>query len=534
MNKEIFVLNDRIKQIESSFIKDGWVTIYDGYNNSDYDQTLIYCCIVDSKRIKKYKLDRDWVIRIGSEGKPAIFETYKNGKSITTYETYSEKGIEPFLFSKYFSFNNGYDSYVDISEEFILYFKLYEKIETKQNRKYLFIDSLGEFDEVIIVEPKKIKVKHKYLKEYISVRNVYFSICFDFMRLAKNNLNILNIDIIDKDFQTDYYIYNHLIRPLDFEPGKNQSWIHGKVIINPDKNKKNSYHFDNENREDVKFITGYDSEGNEILQDCKKENGKHFILTYFKKEVLNKYYNEPTKYEVDGFHVNCKFFTLKIDNNVEAYIPVFLTNLGMLPYKEQLHWKQYNISPQKGISSTYYKTMIEGNWAEHPETPDLYFKYKYKEFNEKWEKKFGWRFYKELAKEDEHLFTALHIPTSNNVKAFCEQILSVVKLTIDRLNETEFQKEIILSSNDRGITKLEKYLVLKASALPDMITFLRKLWDLRSGLLSHSFSNSNKDCKKAIEYFGIKSDNYIEVAKEIFIKSVYTLNTLEKRFLRQE
>lgn len=531
MDKETFLLRDRIKQIEASFIKDGWVTIYDGYDSCKDDQTLIYCCLVDSTRIKKYKLDSDWVIQIGSEGKPSIFESYKNGKSVTTYETFSDKGIEPFLFSKHISFNGGYDSYVDISEEFVLYFRLYEKLENKQNRKYYFIDELGELDEVIIVEPKKIRVKLKYLKEYISIRKMYLSVCFDFMRFDISNLKEMDIEPIDANFQSDYYFYNHLIRPLDFEAGKNQSWIHGKVIISPEKGRKKSYHFDYDNSEYATFITGYDNDGNEILQSCEREDKKYFILTYFKKEVLNKYYNDPTKYEVDGFHLKSKFFTLKIDNNVSDYVPVFLVELGILPYKEQLHWKQYNIPPQKGISSTYYQTMIEGNWAQHPETPDLYFKYKYKKFNEKWEKKFGWKFYKPLAKEDEHLFTALHIPTSNNVKAFCEQILTIVKITIDRLNEAEFSKRIILDPKDRGITKLEKFLKAKDVEIPEMITFLRKLWDLRSGLLSHSFSDSNKDCKKAMEYFNLKGDNYTDVAEDIFIKSVFTLNTLEKKFL---
>ena len=42
----------------------------------------------------------------------------------------------------------------------------------------------------------------------------------------------------------------------------------------------------------------------------------------------------------------------------------------MLPELEQLHWKQYNIPPKEGmnISRTYYRTMIEGQWAEQPET----------------------------------------------------------------------------------------------------------------------------------------------------------------------
>jgi len=528
MDKKTFLLVDRIKQIESSFIKDGWATIYESYNPDNNDQALIYCCIVDSRRIKTYKLDRDWVIQNGSEGKPTI---WGNGK----YQTNAKKGIEPFLFSKHFNFSGGHESYVDISEEFVLYFKLYESSGNKQNRKFYFIDEVGDLEEVIIIEPKRIRIKVKYLKEYLSVRKVYFSICFDFMRLDKNNLAEMSIEPMDKDFQADNYFYNHFISNLVFfETGKNQSSIHGKVIINPDKNKTKGYHFDYKNQEYAKFITGYDNDGNEILQDCKKEDGKHFVLTYFKKEVLDKYYNDPAKYKVDGWSVRSNYFSLKIDNNVDDYVPVFLIELGILPYKEQLHWKQYNIPPQGGISSTYYKTMIEGSWVEHPETPDLFFKHKYEQFNSNWEKKFGWKFYKPLTKEDEHIFTSLHLPTTNNVKTFCEQMLSLTKITIDRLNEKEFEKNPLAKKGDKGITKLEKFLKFNDIIIPDMIAFLRTLWDLRSGLLSHSFSNANKACKQAIKYFGLRDDNYVEVATDIFVKSIYTLNTLENRLLKQE
>lgn len=531
-DRDTFLIKDRIYQIESSFIKNGWVTVYDNNNLNDIDETLIYCCIVDSKRIKTYMLDSNWEIHPGSEGKPSIIGTYKNGKEQLTYQTYSEKGIEPFIFSRNFSFGSEHDSYLDVSEEFILYFNLYEKGSDKKNRKFYFIDEVGDLDEVIIIEPHTIKIKLKYLKEYISIRKMYFIICFDFMRFCKEEFKEFDVDFLDKNFQTENYFYNHLIRPISFiEAGKIQSWIHGKLKIGFDKNRHKSYHFGIADYEYEKFITGYDNDGNEILLDCKKSDEKYFIVTYFKKEVLDKYYNEPAKYKVDGWRVSSNFFSLKIDNNNDEYVAVFLVELGMLPHKEQLHWKQYNISPQKGISYTYYKTMIEGSWVESPETPDLYFKHKYEKFNKQWETKFGWRLYKELSTEDNHIFTSLHIPTTNNVKAFCEQLLSLIKITIDRLNEAELQKHIILDSKDRGITKLEKFLKSKGIEIPEMITFLRKLWDLRSGLLAHSFSNSNKECKKAIEYFGIKSDNYVEVAKEIFIKSISTINTLEKEFL---
>ncbi len=523
MDRETFLLSDKIKLIETSFIKEGWVTAYDSYQPNIDDQNLVYCCLVDSERIEKYRLDTDWVIQYGSEGKPTI---WGDGK----YQTNGEKGIEPFLFFKQFNFSGGHESYVDISEEFVLYFNLYERGENKQNRKFYFIDEVGDLDEVIVVEPKKIKVKLKYIIEYISIRNMYFSICFDFMRLDTKSLIELNVEPLDKDCQTENSFYNCYIRSII---GKSQSWVRGKVLLNPDKSKK-SYNFDYENQPYEKFITGYDKDGNEILEECKKNDKNHFVLTYFKKEVLDKYYNDPVKYKVDSWRVSSHFFSLKIDNNVEKFVPVFLIELGMLPYKEQLHWKQYNISPQGGISSTYYKTMIEGSWVENPETPDLFFKYKYEQFNLSWEKEYGWKFYKPLAKQDEHIFTSLHLPTSNNVKSFCEQVLSLTKLTIDRLNEKELEKNHLAKDGDKGISKLELFLKSKDIEIPEMILFLRTLWDLRSGLLSHSFSNTNKACKKAIEYFNLRDDNYVEVATEIFIKSIFTLNTLENRLLNNK
>ncbi len=526
MNKETFLLSDRIKEIKSSFIKDGWVTIYENLHEDKNDESLIFCCLVSSKEIKSYRTNNEWEIVCGSEGKPTV---WGNGK----YQTFERKGIEPFLFFKRFCANDIEESYVDISEEFVLYFKLYETGQNKQNRKFYFINEVNDLDEVIRVEPNRIKVKVKYLKEYISVRKLYFSICFVFERFDSKTLKEIKLIKTDKNFHEDNYFYNHFIEPTCFGPNSSKiiSKIYGKSIINYDKNKTKVYHFDGEKQQYLEFITGYNEDGSEKLEDCKQENKKWFTVTYFKKEVLDKYYNSPSKYKVDSHNVSSNFFSLKIDNNVDNYVPVFLIELGKIPYKEQLHWKQFNITPQNGISNTYRKTMIDGSWSEQPETPDLFFKFKYKEFNSNWEKKFGWRFYKSLAKEDEHSFTSLHIPTTNNVKSFKEQILSLVKVTIDRLNEKELSKDVEIEKGDKGINKLEKFLKLNNIELPDLISFLKNLWHLRSGLLAHSFSESNKECKRAIEYFGLRENNYVEVAKDIFIKSIITLNTLENRFL---
>lgn len=63
-----------------------------------------------------------------------------------------------------------------------------------------------------------------------------------------------------------------------------------------------------------------------------------------------------------------------------------------------------------------------------------------------------------------------------------------------------------------------------------MFIFLRHLQNLRSGLIAHSFSESNKDCKNAFEYFEIGQKNYANILDDIFIKSINTMNTLETYF----
>ncbi len=531
MTKDAFLFVDRIKQIQSLFCKDGWITVYESIHKRYDDEVLIYCGLVNKAKIRSYRKETDWRIEPGGEGKPTISSLFHNGEWVSQYSTYDKDKIEPFIFSKSFHFDEGHDRYVDISEEFILYYKLYEKGLNKQQRTFYFIDDLGDLEEVILIEPQHVKVKLRYLKEYIAVRQIYFAVCFDIVRYLDAKLVDEDTKPIDKNYKIAHGQYNHYIRLSPADASKLQGWLRGKVILDYDKTKTNSFYFDTANAQYEQFIISYNNEGEFVYESCERNNENYFKLTYFKKEVLNKYYNDPSRYAVDGFRISSDFFSLKLDNNLDNYVAVFLHDLSSLPHKEQLHWKQYNIAPQKEISNRYYTTMIEGNWAQDAQTSDLFFKDKYEDFNQKWEKFFGWKFYKPLSSQNIHNFQALHVPTKNNKKTFCEQILALVIITIDSLNEKEIGKNLELDENDKGIKKLEKFLAHHNHPIPDMIEFLKHLQNLRSGLVAHRFSDSNKGVQKAIAYFGLSDNNYVEVANDIFIKSIFTLNTLERLFL---
>lgn len=194
------LFKNEIEWIKNTFTEKGWITIYH-HSGEEYPRTLVYPCLVKSSRIKSYRLDTDWGLHPGSEGKPSIVTTYRNGRGRTQYHSNAEKGLEPFIFSKSFRFAEIEDEkYIDLSEEFVLYFKLFERSKNKQNRTFYFVDENGELEEVVKIDPNNVKVKKKFILEFISIRKMYLAICFDCMIIEKGTLSGLGISGFDEKY----------------------------------------------------------------------------------------------------------------------------------------------------------------------------------------------------------------------------------------------------------------------------------------------------------------------------------------------
>ena len=152
MTEQEFNQESHIKQITQNFTEDGWVTIYYHESGSYLTHYGIFCCLIKKDEKEKYLSTYQWPIHPGSEGRFAVYGD-------NTYQSFPEKDLEPFIFYRTFNHDAGLTNYIEISEEFILYFNLYEKINTKLDRHYYFIDDLGNWDEVIEVQPDQIRVK---------------------------------------------------------------------------------------------------------------------------------------------------------------------------------------------------------------------------------------------------------------------------------------------------------------------------------------------------------------------------------------
>jgi hypothetical protein len=449
------------------------------------DQGLTYSALVANEEVDEILSKPDWDLHLDSG--PGLCSYHNGKKEKVSYCRFVSEGVEPIVYYREFP---GKESYFELSEEFRLYLNLYERYKSNAEREYIYVDDNGDGEEVAIVSKNKVMIRLKYLKQYISARNMVFVIYFDLMRFSKKTLEELSLKDKDETNPRTYFIYNHLIRNIKIGEFNSQSWLYGKVFI-PGSEKFKPKLF--EDRKTEKFIVGLDKNGNEKYLLSSKNI---LIPVYFKREVLNKYYNDPSKFEVgDGLIRAHGLWTLRIDNNNLEYVVVFLKDLRLLPYKEQVYWKSYNIVPplNGGLSRAAYLRNMEGRFAG-PDLPDHSFKEKYREFSKKWYKKFGWFLFKPLSKNDGYHLVSLHIPSPENRKEFDEQVISLTKIMIDSLNEKELKKRIIKAKDEKGISKFDEFLKVKGCKSPPMIKFFRNL----QGYGSTQKKHKRKEIRKSV------------------------------------
>jgi len=529
--KPDLTFKDKLEEI-STFGKGEWVTVF---SKKEKDDEHIYCALIPIQDAEKSLKNPSWDLSIG-HGFPGFVYHFENGKRISSYYRFSDKGVEPLVFWR--SFHGIKDGYWEILEEFRNYFNFYED---KNNNKHLFIDENGDEHEVIIIEKDNIKIKLKYLKEFLAVKKMYLAIFFDFNRFSNKSLAEQGLKEYHRHIVKEYYCYSIGARNWEhhFDKEKSHGWLMGKKLIQGLKDFEPQI-INKKDEEYEEFIIGFDDDGNEILFTCnedklsnyfgKNEGAPQYVTpVFFRKDVLTKYYSQPNKYSVHDGYLECSgLWGLRIDNNHPDHVVAFLGDLGHLGHNEQLYWKHYNIGKKGKISYTAWARNFKAEFAD-PERSDLFFKQRFKAFNKKWREKFGWNLFSPLSKNDEYHFKTLRIPLTNEQNEFDEQVLSLTKLLIDSLNEKKLTIGLESKKGSKGIDKLEDFLRSKGVIFESMIEFLRDLQYLRSSGVAHLKGKKYKKIKKS---FGIDEKDFQQVFSDILIKAIWTLNSLENYFLK--
>ena len=460
----------RWEEIRSERQPHDFITVHKPINDGTPIDCFIYCALIPPNQIEEIlSKTKIWDALEIFDGLPNAFgsglqDIEEQEEQVEYFRYGTENGLEPLIISRYFGgIKTPYD---EISEEFRHFHNLYHNRETDE---YTKIDDAGNEEKIAIVRPDEVRIRLKEIRQFLAIKEMYLSILFEFNEYSTYPLQELGLNKEDPQFKRDHLMcwrYNRL-DTSSYDRFRSESTLRGRKLIKPLEKSKSDFGdfaFAKE-RKYVEFIIDIDENGDEINYTCDPVKLNHYdnnpgapsdlTPVHFRKNVLDKYYNEPSKYTVGDSMLQCaSLWGLKIDNHSPDRVIVLLRDLCSLPYAEQRHWRTHNISPEGGVSSTFYKRNVEGEWVSSDQ-PEHLFKDRYAHLQQESKKYLGWQLLRPLDPRDEHHLKRLRVPSTNEQSDFDDLVLSLTKILIDSLNEKEIKKLISLEQ-EQNLTPDQK------------------------------------------------------------------------------
>lgn len=544
-NDRVFLLQeDLVEFISDSIGERPWTDVYHE-DHGQLGRTTFFCALVPSNEVDESLRGPSWDLSIG-HGMPGCNMAFRDGDEVVNYHRFgTPTGVEPFVFVRHF--HDIRPPYVEISEEFRHFHDLYHDID---QGVFLKVLRDGSEEEVIRLEPDAVKVRTLALRQFLGIKEMYLAVFVDSVRYSKIPLHELDQDELDLELSESDLLLIRYVREADFLVSKEAasfSRLLGKKLISPIEKERSGIwpYSETEEREYASYIIGVDRDGGLVEFTCNPDelanyfganpDAPHYLTpVFFRREVLNKYYSNPSKFTVSDSLIRCgTLWSLRIDNNLERHVAVFLGDLGTdIRYAEQLYWKSFNIPPEGSISNVYFRRSMLAQPAD-PESRDLLFRSRFRSVNSRWEAKYGWHLFLPLAEEDAHLFEALHIPVAEDQAEFDSQVLAFTKIVIDSINEGELVKQIQeIDPESKGITKLEAF--LRQNQFPtteQAVSFLRDVQGLRSAGVGH---RKGRKYSRIAAKFELDERGLRSVFSSILDEALSLLDVLDRHFLERD
>jgi hypothetical protein len=510
------------------------------YLEDDHDEHRrgVYCALIPNARAEESLRRPEWDLMIGRGGPGAITFGPGEGSRTEYFRHGNDDGIEPLILWRYF--DGLRDTYVEISEEFRLFHNLFHD---RKNDRFYKSDDAGNEQMVATIESNCVKIRLLEIRQFCAVREMHLAIFIDSVESSRFSLKELGLAEGGGDHSQDLAVYGLYIGDyLGFSGKETFSRLLGKRLIPPLPKENSGFGGFTKPApaKNVDFIIDVDDSGNDIVytsSEAKLSNyfganpGRPHYLTpvFFRKAVLDKYYQQPGKYSVEAGYLRCAgVWGMSLDNHRNDYVVAWLGDLGRyLPHQEQLHWRSFNCPPAGGMSQTFFRQQILGQWAD-TDHPEHLFKYEYGALAKTIEHSPKLKVLLPLAKEDEHYLRALRIPATDEQRDFDEVILALTKILVDSLNEKELTR--LIPPEDReglkgSISRLEKACESRGVANYAVhIQFLRDLQDLRSSGAAH---RKGSNYRKIAEKVGIDAQSLREVFEALLVKGLAFLRFLK-------
>jgi hypothetical protein len=196
------------------------------------------------------------------------------------------------------------------------------------------------------------------------------------------------------------------------------------------------------------FIIGRDPESGALIHHVcdpsrlgsyfDEDTGAVHYLTpvYFKSEVLQKYIDDPRRYEITMDRLSClSLWGVSFSRNTADLIEVYLGDLGRdLPQQEWSHWLQFNVAPSGEMNLDRFRRDFLNQWGSENDPIDL-LRVARLQVNEAAIVKFGKPLWRDIDEDTQRDFERLRPPATENWRHMILPILTLTKVLIDALNE---------------------------------------------------------------------------------------------------
>ncbi|MGY4103605.1 hypothetical protein ACW2Q0_29185 [Nocardia sp. R16R-3T] len=468
-----------------------WITVCQSWQQLNHSNGGIHCVLADPAKRNKALSKSSWDAS-NREGAPAFTTGYRDGEPRTTYHRHCiEDGFEPLVLLR--QFHGVVPDEYHISEEFILFMNLWRNPDTG-NYEVLEHDTRVE---AIQIGDDYVRIRTPILRRYQAARRMDLIIFVD---------SVVFVDgFSDADEFISLHEDDHIVNgdtSISLSLGDVRHRVLSRIlatrVLPPPPQEECGIWPWEADEEYPEFIVGETSTGRPVTYTCNPDelanyfganpDAPHYLTgVSFRKEVLQRYYDDPI-YEISDGYLRCgTLWGVQIDNHGPDVVNVFLGDIGRdIPAVHRDHWKAHNIVPTTDLS----ETIVRRAFLNQPtSSPSLEHKFKraYVRLAEAWEKAFGGKLFREPKGSDAHALTRLRIPLNDTDAEFEAQLLILCKLMVDLLNEKELVKGLDKVPDEKGISKLSRRLNhIEYPEIDRDIAFMRRLQELRSKVSAHT------------------------------------------------
>ena len=286
-----------------------------------------------------------------------------------------------------------------------------------------------------------------------------------------------------------------------------------------------------------KYSYKIDDDGNRIEESCDKESENstgHFLTPiFFKKEVLDKYYNKPSFYKIEDGEIYClDLWSITFGENDDGLVHVWLGDLGRIPHNEQIYWKAYNVVPGKSLSENFVGRQLLGKFTAKDDPCDKLLDLK-TSVNDMFVSRFNFKLFVDLLETHEYVSKTFHTLTTDEEAAFDAQILNMAKLFVDTINKADLESNTTWrpsnSDENRSLHFLEHFLsetLCSRYQARTVVSAFRMVQKLRSATGAHL---PGSKYGKTLQSFNLDNLNpktrFTKILEEFYDK-LYFLNQI--------